>query len=47
MSGARKMVKFRKEQNIKPGSFFIMNGIMLYVDKVGEKKEDNTKKSRV
>ncbi|ETJ20804.1 putative cytosolic protein [human gut metagenome] len=34
--GLRKLVKFQNGQKIKPGSFFVMKGILLYVDEVGK-----------
>ena len=37
-SGDRAVVKFRDEQDIKKGEFFIFNGIKCYVAEVGEKE---------
>jgi hypothetical protein len=35
--------KFKKEQQIEEGSFFVLKGVLLLVDKVGEKQEVNGK----
>lgn len=37
-SGDRAVVKFRDEQDIKKGEFFIFNGIKCYVAEIGEKE---------
>lgn len=34
--GKRKLVKFQNGQNVQPGSFFVLKGILLYVDEVGK-----------
>ncbi|MDC0857442.1 GIY-YIG nuclease family protein [Rickettsiales bacterium] len=38
-SQKRILKKFQKEQQIEEGSFFVLKGILLFVDKVGEKQE--------
>ena len=43
--GDRKTMKFRKEQEIDAGEFFILNGIMVYVAEVGETHIRNGKKN--
>ena len=43
--GDRKTMKFRKEQEIEAGEFFILNGIMVYVAEVGETHIRNRKKN--
>ena len=35
-SGRRKAIKFAKEQEINPGEFFILNGILVYVAEVND-----------
>lgn len=37
-AGKRKLLPFKNEQEIKKGHFFVLKGILLYVDKVGERK---------
>lgn len=44
-SGKRRTVKFRKEQEISAGEFFILNGIIVYVAEVGETHIRNGKKN--
>ncbi len=44
-SGKRRAAKFRKEQEISAGEFFILNGIMVYVAEVGETHIRNGKKN--
>lgn len=39
VSQKRILKKFQKEQQIEEGSFFVLKGILLFVDKVGEKQE--------
>lgn len=42
-AGKRKLLPFRKEQQIEEGLFFVLKGILLYVDKVGERENINGK----
>lgn len=42
-SQKRILKKFKKEQQIEAGSFFVLKGVLLLVDKVGEKQEVNGK----
>jgi len=37
-SGKRKLWPFKKEQQIEQGMFFVLKGVLLYVDKVGERE---------
>ena len=39
--GTRKLIKFRNEQQINIGNFFVLNGILLYVVDVKEKEIDS------
>ncbi len=39
-TGAFSFVRFRHELKIHEGDFFILNGVMGYVDKVGERLEE-------
>lgn len=34
--GRRKLVKFQNGQKVQPGSFFVLKGILLYVEEVGK-----------
>jgi len=34
--GKRKLLKFKSDQQIKEGRFFVMNGVLLFVEKIGE-----------
>lgn len=43
--GIREVIPFRKESEIEPGQFFILNGIMAYITEVGEEFEKNGKKN--
>lgn len=43
--GKRKVIKFAREQEIWPGEFFILNGVMVYVAEVGETHIRNGKKN--
>lgn len=43
--GIREVIPFRKESEIEPGQFFILNGIMAYIAEVGEEFEKNGKKN--
>lgn len=42
-TGKRKLLPFAKEQQISSGHFFILKGILVYVDQVGEKENVNGK----
>jgi hypothetical protein len=44
-NGLREPLQFRNEQEIRQGQFFILNGIMVFVAKVGEFFEKNSKKN--
>ncbi len=35
-SGKRKLVKFTTEKQVKERSFFVLNGVLLYVDQIGQ-----------
>ncbi|KKB33784.1 GIY-YIG nuclease family protein [Bacillus thermotolerans] len=37
--GRRKILRFRNEQDIRPNSFYILKGVLLYVENVGERKK--------
>lgn len=37
-NGKRKLLPFAKEQQIEEGHYFVLKGVLLYVDKVGEKE---------
>ncbi|WP_071461366.1 GIY-YIG nuclease family protein [Bacillus massilinigeriensis] len=37
--GKRKIVRFKNEQDIQPNSFYILKGVLLYVETVGERKK--------
>jgi len=39
----RRLYPFRNEQDIAESHFFVLNGVLLYVDKVGEKSNENGK----
>jgi len=39
-AGKRMMRPFRKEQQIEVGNFFVLKGVMAYIDKVGEREPD-------
>lgn len=41
--GRRKIVSFRNEQDIHPDSFYVLKGVLLYVETVGERKKVNGK----
>lgn len=43
--GIREVIPFRKESEIEPGQFFILNGVMAYIAEVGEEFEKNGKKN--
>lgn len=38
--GVRKLVEFRVEKNIEAGTFFVLRGVLCYVDAVGEAERD-------
>ncbi len=42
-SGVREARQFTGEQQIKPGHFFVLHGLMVYVSEVGEKEIKNGK----
>lgn len=42
-SGVREARQFTGEQQIKPGHFFVLHGVMVYVSEVGEKEIKNGK----
>lgn len=42
-SGIREARQFTGEQQIKPGHFFVLHGVMVYVSEVGEKEVKNGK----
>jgi hypothetical protein len=42
-SGQRKLRIFTREQQIEKGSFFVLKGILLYIDAVGEREVVNNK----
>lgn len=44
-SGKRKLWPFRKEQNIEKGSFFVLKGVLVYVEDVGEFEIVNGKRN--
>lgn len=37
--GKRKIVPFKNEQDIQPNSFFVLKGVLLYIETVGERKK--------
>ena len=39
--GRRKLIKFKNGQQVEEGQFFILKGVLLYVDKVGETIVEN------
>lgn len=43
VAGIRESRKFTGEQQIKVGHFFVLHGVMVYVDQVGEKEVKNGK----
>lgn len=44
-AGKRQLVPFAKEQEIYAGQFFILHGVMVYVDRVGKTKIKNGKRN--
>lgn len=41
--GKRKIVSFKNEQDIHPNNFYVLKGVLLYVEAVGERKMVNGK----
>ncbi|MFK2827182.1 GIY-YIG nuclease family protein [Bacillus sp. B190/17] len=41
--GKRKIVPFKNEQDIEPNSFYVLKGVLLYVENVGERKKIKNK----
>lgn len=41
-TGARKLLPFKNPQQIKQGSFFVLNGVLVYVAHIGERRQDAT-----
>lgn len=41
--GKRKLLQFKNEQDIHPNNFYVLNGVLLYVESVGERKKVNNK----
>lgn len=39
--GRRKLIKFKNGQQVEEGHFFVLKGVLLYVDKVGETTVEN------
>lgn len=39
--GRRKLIKFKNGQQVEKGHFFVLKGVLLYVDKVGEATVEN------
>ena len=44
-SEKRKLWPFRKEQNIEKGSFFVLKGVLVYIDEVGKFETINGKRN--
>jgi hypothetical protein len=44
-SGKRELKQFAQEQQIDKGEYFILKGVMVYVDKVGKKSKDKNGKT--
>lgn len=40
--GRRDLVPFKNPQQISAGSFFVLNGVLVYVAEVGERRQDST-----
>lgn len=40
-SGVRRLVKFRDEQAVKEGAFYVLNGVLVFVAKEGERKVEH------
>jgi hypothetical protein len=43
-SRKRELLKFKKEQQIEKGYFFVLKGVLLYVDEVGKREPDKNGK---
>ncbi|MDA3892069.1 MAG: GIY-YIG nuclease family protein [Salinivirgaceae bacterium] len=43
-SGKRKLTKFKNEQQIDKGYFFVLNGILLYISEIGDKEFDEQRR---
>lgn len=43
-TGVRHLTDLKHEQSINEGSFYVLNGVLLYVDKVGKKELDKNNK---
>jgi len=39
-SGKRKLLKFKSDQQLKENSFFVLNGVLLFIQKIGETHVD-------
>jgi hypothetical protein len=39
-SGARKLIKFESDKQIQENSFFILNGVLLFIESIGELKRN-------
>lgn len=42
-SGERKLIPFKNEQQIEAGRFYVLRGVLLYVDRVGERSRETGK----
>jgi len=40
--GTRKLLPFRNPQQTTEGSFFVLNGVLVYVAHIGERRQDAT-----
>lgn len=40
-SGVRRLVKFRDEQAVKEGAFYVLNGVLVFVAREGERKVEH------
>lgn len=43
-SGTRKIIPFRRDSDMSKGMFFVLKGMLAYIDKVGELEKDNHNK---
>lgn len=43
--GARRLVKFRDEQAVKEGAFYVLNGVLVFVAEEGERKVEHGRKN--
>lgn len=41
-TGARKLLPFKNPQQITQGSFFVLNGVLVYIAHIGERRQDAT-----